>query len=132
MSIRIHQLSKKIGIENKELLSLLQERGFNVTSASSTIDNISADALVDEFEAKANEEAKKAEEAAKASDRSEATGANGGAPAPKEATGPRLPPGVFVKSAEQVAKEKEEALAALRPKPAAPNPTPVVPPPEPQ
>ena len=37
MSVRVHQLSKKIGMDNKELLRLLSERGFEVKSASSTI-----------------------------------------------------------------------------------------------
>jgi len=45
MSVRIHQLSKDIGMENKELIALLKSRGFEVKSASSTIDNISADAI---------------------------------------------------------------------------------------
>ncbi|MEC8190747.1 MAG: translation initiation factor IF-2 N-terminal domain-containing protein, partial [Verrucomicrobiota bacterium] len=49
MSVRVHQLSKKIGMDNKELLRLLSERGFEVKSASSTIDNISAESLVEEF-----------------------------------------------------------------------------------
>ena len=45
MSVRIHQLSKQIGIENKELIELLRSRGFEVKSSSSTIDNISAESL---------------------------------------------------------------------------------------
>ena len=49
MSVRIHQLSKQIGIENKELIELLRSRGFEVKSSSSTIDNISAKSLVEEF-----------------------------------------------------------------------------------
>ena len=61
MSVRIHQLSKKIGMDNKELLKLLSERGFEVKSASSTIDNISAESLVEEFAPKsAVEETKEA------------------------------------------------------------------------
>ena len=44
--------TKKTGIASKELLSILTERGFNVTSASSSIDNISADSLVEEFASK--------------------------------------------------------------------------------
>ncbi|MEZ5276356.1 MAG: translation initiation factor IF-2 [Opitutaceae bacterium] len=124
MSIRIHQLSKKIGVENKELLALLQERGFNVTSASSTVDNISADALVDEFAAKARAEASAAEAAAAESLPAEET------KEPAKPAGPRLPPGVFVKSAEQVAQEKEAALEASRPKPApAVTPRPLAAPP---
>jgi len=49
MSIRIHELAKKIGMDNKVLLALLKERKYDVKSVSSTIDNISAEALVDEF-----------------------------------------------------------------------------------
>lgn len=49
MSIRIHELAKKIGMDNKQLLSLLKERNFAVKSVSSTIDPISAEALAQEF-----------------------------------------------------------------------------------
>lgn len=49
MSIRIHELAKKIGMDNKQLLALLKERKFDVKSVSSTIDNISAEALSEEF-----------------------------------------------------------------------------------
>ena len=45
MSVRIYQLSKEIGMENAELLDILRERGFQVKSASSTIDNISAESI---------------------------------------------------------------------------------------
>ena len=55
MSVRIHQLSKEIGMENKELIELLKSRGFEVKSSSSTIDNISAESLVEEFSQKAKE-----------------------------------------------------------------------------
>ena len=53
MSVRIHQLSKDLGMENKELIELLNSRGYEVKSASSTIDNISAEALREEFAAQA-------------------------------------------------------------------------------
>ena len=49
MSIRIHELAKKIGMDNKSMLALLKERKFEVKSVSSTIDNISAEALQEEF-----------------------------------------------------------------------------------
>ena len=55
MSVRIHQLSKEIGMDNKELIKLLQSRGFEVKSPSSTIDNISAESLVEEFASKNKE-----------------------------------------------------------------------------
>ena len=45
MSVRIHELAKRIGIDNKELLSLLKERGFDVKTVSSAVDPISAEAL---------------------------------------------------------------------------------------
>ncbi len=43
-------------MENKALLALLRERGFEVKTASSTIDNISAESLVEEFAPKAKVE----------------------------------------------------------------------------
>ena len=49
MSIRIYQISKQIGLSNRELLDVLKQRGFQVKSVSSTIDNISADALIQEY-----------------------------------------------------------------------------------
>ncbi len=49
MAVRIYQLSKEIGMENPELIALLRERGYEVKSASSTIDNISAESLREEF-----------------------------------------------------------------------------------
>jgi len=49
MSIRIHELAKKIGMDNKQLLALLKERKHDVKSVSSTIDNISAEAIEQEF-----------------------------------------------------------------------------------
>jgi translation initiation factor IF-2 len=114
MSVRIHQLSKKTGIASKELLSILSERGFNVTSASSSIDNISADSLVEEFASK--------KESEKASSPPENDAAAEKAESVKVDAPSSLPPGVFVKSAEQVADEREEKLEASRPKPPAPPP----------
>jgi translation initiation factor IF-2 len=133
MSVRIHQLSKKIGIENKELISLLQERGFSVKSASSTIDNISAESLLDEFKTKRDEEERKA---ADEKERQAAEVLQDDAqdsaqpdieeeiPAKAEPVKPsiKLPPGVFVKSADDVRREREERAAAARPAPAQPVP----------
>jgi translation initiation factor IF-2 len=105
MSVRIHQLSKEIGIENKELIQLLLERGFEVKSASSTIDNISADSLREEFAQKktASEQKAAAFEVA-------------------QATKPQLPIGALVKSAQDVSNERAEKLKAKAPS----NPAPVV------
>jgi len=108
MSVRIHQLSKEIGMENKELIELLLKRGFEVKSASSTIDNISAESLREEFASK-----QEPEDVTPESEKEEA---------PKA---PSLPEGVFVKSAadiqrEREAKEQEKADAAKPKAPATP------------
>ena len=98
MSVRIHQLSKEIGIENKELIQLLVERGFEVKSASSTIDNISAESLREEFAQKKSSSEQKA-------DASEAS----------QAVKPKLPLGALVKSAQDVSNERAEKLKAKTP-----------------
>lgn len=131
MSVRIHQLSKQIGMENKELIELLRNRGFEVKSASSTIDNISAESLVEEFAAKKEAEAPAAE--------TEAT------PEPEAPKAPTLPAGAFVKSAKDIQRERDEreaaklaAQEAAKPKPKvvepapAPKVAPVPPPPAPK
>src|SRR5690554_5642047 len=100
MSVRIHQLSKQIGIENKELIALLQERGYaTVKSASSTIDNISAESLVEEFQAK-QEEAEPAESQPESPAEAETPEEAPAAPRPESEASIKLPPGVFVKSAD--------------------------------
>ena len=55
MSVRIYQLSKEIGMENAELIALLKGRGHEVKSASSTIDNMSAESLREEYAPKVDE-----------------------------------------------------------------------------
>ena len=105
MSIRIHELAKKIGMDNKALLALLKERKFDVKSASSTVDNISAEALEQEFAALAP-----AVEAPKL--------------APAEAAAPVVNNIPFVKSAGDVLREREEAKIAA----ASPKPVPAIPP----
>jgi len=105
MSVRIHQLSKQVGMENKELIELLRSRGFEVKSASSTIDNISAESLVEEFGSKQKAEAAPADEAPAESAKTKK---------------PALPKGVVVKSSEEIKHEREAAAAAAS-KPTAPN-----------
>ena len=75
MSVRIHQLSKDLGMENKELLELLKSRRFEVKSVSSTIDNISAGASrrifsTEPAESSASEAASKEKEVVPAAHRS--------------------------------------------------------------
>jgi len=132
MSIRIHELAKKIGMDNKQLLKLLQGRNFDVKSVSSSIDNISADALVEEFaqpedasapavegEAAASETestkkagAKKSAKSASAQKAAEDDPAEAETPAALTTPTVNIPAGVFVKTPEDIAREKAEKAAA--------------------
>ena len=49
MSVRIHAIAKQTNKTSKEVIEILVERGYDVKSASSTIDNITAQSLIDEF-----------------------------------------------------------------------------------
>ena len=91
MSVRIYQLSKEIGMDNAELIELLRERGYEVKSASSTIDNISADSLREEYGPKGGEdsESQAVEEA------------------PVEEA-PKKPTGAIVRSKEDIERERRE------------------------
>ena len=114
MSIRIHELAKKIGMDNKSLLSLLKERNFAVKSVSSTIDTISAEALELEFMHKDGEPAQESRSPEE--------------PAPTSAPVVKIPAGVFVKSAHDVEVEKAQKAEKETP---APAPAPVVEPAKP-
>src|SRR3990172_7177495 len=103
MSIRIHKLAEELGLDNKEMITLLKERKIiaqDVKSVSSTVDNISASALREEFAA---------------------TRPAPAAPAPVEKPVVEVPPpppkvsspsGIFVKSKEDIDREHEAAAAA--------------------
>jgi len=105
MSIRIHELAKKLGMDNKDLMALLKERDYPAKSVSSTVDNITAEALEQEVIAKRPAPAP--------------------APAPETVASPatvasevpkvHLPAGVFVKTVQDVAREREEAVKAATP-----------------
>lgn len=101
MSVRIHQLSKDLGMENKELLELLKNRGFEVKSVSSTVDNISADALREEFAQPESEAAAEAETAHSEAEKTET----------ESSVSPAMPAGAFVKSAEDIQREREAKAA---------------------
>src|SRR3954469_21471466 len=101
MSIRIHKLAEELGLDNKEMMTLLKERKIiaqDVKSVSSTVDNINASALRDEFAAK---------KPAAAPVETTATAAPAVAPAapvandnsPPKVT---IPTGVFVKSKQDI------------------------------
>jgi effector-binding domain-containing protein len=55
MSVRIHAIAKEIKKTSKELLEILAERGYELKSASSTIDNITAESLIEEFKSDAHD-----------------------------------------------------------------------------
>jgi len=90
MSIRIHELAKKLSMDNKDLMALLKDRGYPAKSVSSTVDKITAEALEQEFAPKAAAQA-------------------AAAPAPEEPAKVKLPAGVFVRSKEEIEREKAEA-----------------------
>ena len=114
MSIRIHELAKRHHMEGKEMLSLLRERGYvsaDTKSVSSTVANIYVEEIEKELAAK--------------------QAAENPTPEPEvvvataETSVVRLPAGVFVKSADDVAREKEETAKAAAAARAAANPPPV-------
>lgn len=49
MSVRVYQLAKQLGLDNKHVVQLLRERGLNVSGPSNTIPSIYADALIEEI-----------------------------------------------------------------------------------
>jgi translation initiation factor IF-2 len=105
MSIRIHELAKKLSMDNKDLMTLLKERGYPAKSVSSTVDNITAEALEQELAAK------KPAEPAPAPVAVEAAAPATSAPV-IEPGRVKLPAGVFVKSAQDIMREKDEAAKA--------------------
>ena len=129
MSVRIYQLARQLNLENKEVIRLLQERGLEVKGPSSTIPNIYAEDFIKDFQSKSEVAVKEEvseEPAAKqevapivvepepkeeVAQEQEVTVA---IEKPKEAKkGVKLPkpaPKIFVKSAEDVAAEKQKVL----------------------
>ncbi len=121
MSIRIHKLAEELGLDNKEMIALLKERKIiaaDVKSVSSTVDNINAEALRDEFTKKPATDVPADVVAAPAS-----------APVDTAAARISLPPGAFVKSKDDIDREKEVAAAAKAAAAKSPAPLPPIPPP---
>ena len=117
MSIRLHELAKKIGMDNKELLALLKARNYPVKTVSSTIDKITAEALEQEIghkqTAPGDTPAASAHEGAVGGQGGKAAAAAVAEPAEKPPSfTTRLPQGVFVRSAQDIAREKEEQAKA--------------------
>ena len=107
MSVRIHQLSKQIGMENKDLIDLLRSRGFEVKSPSSTIDNISAESLVEEFAPKKTERTEASSEIETPAETNESKETNQTSKSTEGAVKAVLPEGPIVKSSEEINSERE-------------------------
>ena len=104
-------------MENAELLDILRERGFQVKSASSTIDNISAESIKEEFASEKSEPASKTESVEEVAE-----------------AAPVAPPSPasFVRTKDEIEQEKEaakEAAASKSAPPRPPKPSPAAPPP---
>jgi translation initiation factor IF-2 len=104
MSVRIYQLSKEIGVDNSELIQILRARGHEVKSASSTVDNISADSIRAEYAAQGKA---KAESEARASAEAEEKKAKAAAPVAQQ---PKAPQQVHKSPEPPAAKAPEAAV----------------------
>jgi translation initiation factor IF-2 len=121
MSVRVHAIAKEINKSSKELIEILTERGYEIKSASASIDNITAQSLIEEFSSKQEESSVEQ----KVEDAKESTEEKVVSPEPAKSA-------PIVKSKadlEQERKEKEEAEQELKAE-AAPTPV-VVPAPSP-
>src|ERR1700677_4511586 len=135
MSIRIHELAKKHNMEGRDMLSLLKERGYvaaDTKSVSSTVSKIYVEEIDKEFAAKAPAPA--AAPLATLAPVAPVAPVAPAAPAPAPAAEPsKAPAGIFVKTAQDVARERETvakmASPARPPAPVAKAPAPPPPPP---
>jgi translation initiation factor IF-2 len=153
MSIRIHELAKRHNMEGRDMLALLKERGWvaaDTKSVSSTVSKIYEGEIDKEFAAKAAPApapaAAVAVEVAPPAAVAEPAAPVPAEVAPAEVAKSRVPVGIFVKSAEDIARSKEAAaktasafrtaplmpprpVAAVRPPPPLPMPGAATPPP---
>ena len=93
MSVRIHAIAKETNKTSKEVIEILAERGYDVKSASSTIDNITAQSLIDEL-SKSSVLAPETLESPEKEKKNEAKGKNSDVP--------------FVKTKQDLDREREE------------------------
>jgi translation initiation factor IF-2 len=106
MSVRVHAIAKEINKSSKELIEILTERGYEIKSASASIDNITAQSLIEEFSSKQEESSVEQ----KVEDAKESTEEKVVSPEPAKSA-------PIVKSKadlEQERKEKEEAEQELK------------------
>ena len=129
MSLRIHELAKKIHMEGKELLALLKQRNWvsaDTKSVSSTVSKIYIEEIEKEFAAKIDAPAAVAAPAVEAKPVAPA------APTIETVTAPpkvHIPAGVFVKSKQDIDREHAAVAAAKAAALKAAAPAPVVLPP---
>jgi translation initiation factor IF-2 len=117
MSIRIHELAKRIGMDGKEMLALLKRRSYvaaDTKSVSSTVANIYVEEIEREFGAKAAPAPAVAEAAPVESPAAPPPSADG-------ASRVKSPAGAFVKTADDIVREKDAAKAAAMPPPPVPS-----------
>ncbi len=127
MSTRIHELAKQYNQDSKALLAWLKERGYvsaDTKSVASTVSKIYFDEIEKEFGAK---------QVVAAAVSAAAPAPVVQAPSPNEPSRVNIPSGVFVKTTQDVAREKEAIAvakaAALKPPVAAVSPVaPIAPP----
>ncbi len=102
MSVRVHAIAKQVNKTSKEIVEILKERGYDIKSASSTLDNITAQSIIEEFtssDEEAQETADLVEEQTEAPVEEKAEDTK---PSPKDQ---KIP---IVKSKEDLEKEKIE------------------------
>jgi translation initiation factor IF-2 len=122
MSVRVHAIAKKVNKPSKELIEILTERGYDITSASASIDNITAQSIIDEFSVAVPEDQSKEESS---------TSSENVQPEIKKETSKKAP---IVKSKadlDQEKRDKEEAELAEKAKLDKDKPVSVSPPPPP-
>jgi translation initiation factor IF-2 len=104
MSVRVHAIAKEVNKTSKEIIEILKERGYDIKSAASTLDNITAQSLLDEFKQPEAEDASSEVEGNQAEAGSEETKED--APQAEEQKAP------IVKSKADLDKERLEREAA--------------------
>jgi translation initiation factor IF-2 len=104
MSVRIHAIAKEIKKTSKELLEILAERGYELKSASSTIDNITAESLIEEFKSDGHGSSGSEDTVSEASGSEKSTSEHQTDPKPS-----KIP---LVKSKDDIEREKREQEAA--------------------
>ena len=110
MSVRIHAIAKEVNKTSKEILDILSARGYELKSASSTIDNITAESLVEEFKSESSPAASSGDEVVKTkSSKTEDDSSD------NDSSSSRIPLVKSKQDIEREKKEKEEAeLAAVQ------------------